>query len=79
MDNNQDINIKLLKDEALILFDFLSRFNEKETEGVFQDQSEQKVLWIIEGQLEKELVEPFMPNYSDIILNAREKIRDNKE
>jgi len=78
MDNNQDLNIKLSKDEALILFDFLSRFSEKEIEGVFQDQSEQKVLWIIEGQLEKVLVEPFMPDYSEIILKARDKIRDSE-
>jgi hypothetical protein len=36
------------------------------------------MLWIIEGQLEKQLVEPFRPDYKDIIYEARNKIRDQE-
>ena len=76
MMESNEITIKLTKDEALVLFEFLSRFNENDNKEIFQDQAEEKALWIIEGQLEKILVEPFMPNYQDIIQEARNRIRD---
>jgi hypothetical protein len=78
MMESDEIVITLNKDEALVLFEFLSRFNEKDNKEIFQDQAEEKALWIIEGQLEKVLVEPFMPNYQDIIQEARNRVR-NKE
>ena len=77
MESNE-ITIKLRKDEALVLFEFLSRFNENDNKEIFQDQAEEKTLWIIEGQLEKILVEPFMPNYQDIIQEARNRICDKE-
>ena len=73
-----EITLTLTNDEALVLFDFLSRFNEKEHNELFEDQSEEKTLRLIESQLEKILVEPFMPNYIDILKEARNKTR-NKE
>ena len=78
MTENNDISIKFSKDEALVLFEFFSRFNTEEHKDIFQDQAEEKTLWIIEGQLEKILVEPFMPNYQDIIQEARNRIRDKE-
>jgi hypothetical protein len=78
MTENEEITIRLDKDEALVLFEFLSRFNEKENKEIFEDQAEEKILWIVEGQLEKILVEPFMPNYQDILLEARNRIRDEE-
>ena len=62
----------------MVLFEFLARFNETEHPDIFEDQAEQKVLWIIEGQLEKQLVEPFRPDYKKIINEARNKIRDKE-
>jgi len=64
--NEQNLKIEFTKDEALVTFEFLSRFTESEQNGIFEDQAEQKVLCLLEGQLEKQLVEPFMPNYKDI-------------
>jgi len=58
------------------LFDFLVRFNESQHSGIFEDQAEEKMLWVLEAQLEKQLVEPFMPDYIDIIKKARDSIRD---
>ena len=78
MTGNNDITIKFSNDEALVLFEFLSRFNAEEHKYIFQDQAEEKTLWLIEGQLEKVLVEPFMPNYQDILLEARNRLRDEK-
>jgi hypothetical protein len=53
MTENNDITIKFSKDEALVLFEFLSRFNAEDRKDSFQDQAEEKILWVIEGQLEK--------------------------
>lgn len=78
MKQSDETTIKLNKDEALVLFEFLSRINDKELKEIFEDQAEQKVLWILEGQLEKQLVEPFKPEYNDIIKEARNKIRDEE-
>jgi hypothetical protein len=71
-----EIEIKLTKDEALVLFEFLSRFNQDYHSTIFEDKAEQKPLLTIEGQLEKILVEPFKPDYLDIIKNARNRLRD---
>ena len=77
MKKNQ-LNIELTKDEAIVLFEFLGRFNEKEDDSLFEDQSEQRVLWNIECILEKELPEPFKKDYNDILKLARENVRDNE-
>ena len=78
MTDQQNINLTVTKDEALVLFEFLARFNQTEHPDIFEDQSEQKILWILEGQLEKQLVEPFRPDYTEIIKEARNKIRDEE-
>lgn len=78
MTDQQKINLTVTKDEALVLFEFLSRFNQSEHSDIFEDQAEQKILWLLEGQLEKQLVEPFKPDYFEIIKNARDKIRDKE-
>jgi hypothetical protein len=75
---DKSLNLTISKDEALVLFDFLARFNETEQSEVFEDQAEQKTLWILEGELERQLVEPFNPDYKDIIKEARNKIRDGE-
>ncbi|MBG6188801.1 hypothetical protein [Flavobacterium sp. CAN_S2] len=74
----EKVTIELTKDEALVLFDFLGRFNQKANESDFEDQAEQITLWNVECVLETILVEPFMPNYEDILKHSREKIRDGK-
>lgn len=78
MTENKEILITLNKDEALVLFEFVSRFNETDHKELLEDQAEQKMMWLIQAQLEKILVEPFMPNYKDIVEEARNKIRDNE-
>ena len=71
----ENVQIKLSKDEAIVLFEFLSRFSDDETLKV-ADQSEERVLWNIHCDLEKILVEPFSENYKEILKKAREKVRD---
>jgi hypothetical protein len=79
MTDHNKINLTVTKDEALVLFEFLARFNQMEHPDIFEDQAEQKTLWILEGQLEKQLVEPFRQDYIDIIKEARNKIRDEEK
>lgn len=73
------IKIDLTKDEAIVLFEFLSRFNKNIHEEMFEDKAEQQVLWDIECLLEKELVEPFHSDYRDIVKRAREIVKYKKE
>lgn len=73
------LNIELTKEEAIVLFEFLGRFNERDDSSIFEDQSEQRVLWDIECILEKELSEPFQANYQEIVKKARKAVRDEKE
>ncbi len=71
----EEIQINLSKDEAIILFEFLSRFSNEEVLEIV-DQSEARVLWNILCDLEKDLVEPFSEKYAEILEKARENIRD---
>lgn len=65
--------IELSKAESLVLHDLLFRISGKAE--YFEDISEQYVLWSMEAQLEKELVEPCMENYPEIIRQARDAVK----
>lgn len=72
-----DVILKLTHDEALVLFEWLGRFNESEpNDERFVDQAEQRALWNLEAVLETVLAEPFDPNYLEIIAAARDRLRD---
>ena len=77
--NSKNVNIQLTKDEAIVLFEFLGRFNERTDSDRFEDQSEERVLCDIECILEKELSEPFQADYQEIVKRARINVRDEKE
>ncbi len=67
--------IALSHDESLVLFELLHRIeNAKNTENLFEDLAEQEVLWHIQAQLEKVLVEPFQADYPAIIEAARRSV-----
>ena len=70
------MDIKLSKDEALVLFELLARINEDVPEGLFEDQSEQQVLWNLEAELERQLSEPFSSNYKTLLSEARNNLRN---
>ena len=72
------VNIQLTGDEALVLFDWIGRFNEN-GDGAFRDQAEQRVLWDLEARLEKVLVAPFAGNYGDLLAQARDRVSDSEE
>ena len=76
---NNKLNIELTKSEAIVLFDFLCRFNETDRKELFEDQAEERIMWDLETLLEKQLSEPFKPDYKEIIEKARAELRDEIE
>ncbi len=71
--------IELSRDEALVLFDWLSE-RTAEKAGLV-DAAELRVLWVIENHLESQLVEPFLPNYVELLKAAKSRLvpRDDEE
>lgn len=68
--------LELTKEEAIVLFDWIYRLNEKEKPELFEDQAEERVLWDIEASIEEVISETFESNYAEILSKAREKVRD---
>ncbi len=68
------ITISLDHDEALVLFEWLARSSDAET-VVVEDSSEQRVLWCLQGQLERVLIEPLKADYSALVDAAPKRVR----
>ena len=68
-----NVNLTLSKDEALVLFEFLSRFSDEEKLEI-KGKSEEQVLWNVQASLEKLLSEPFGKEYSSLIEKARKNL-----
>jgi hypothetical protein len=69
------IRLELTGDEALVLFEFLQRFDDEGTLAV-QDQAEERALWNLHILLQKQLVEIFQPEYKALVAAARDRLRD---
>lgn len=74
----EKVRLELTREEALVLFEWLSRFDEA-ANAAFEDQAEQRVLWDVEAMLESALVEPLDPRYRELLARARAKVRDRDE
>ncbi|RYD86969.1 MAG: hypothetical protein EOP50_21560 [Sphingobacteriales bacterium] len=72
------MRIELSGDEALVLFECLSRFKENGSLSI-ANQAEERAFWNIAALLEKQLVEPFSENYIELVAQARERLRDKDE
>lgn len=73
---DEKINIELTKEEAIVLYDYLVRYNESDSEALFEDQSEQRVLWDLESSLEKSIHEILSPDFKETLLKARNIVKD---
>jgi hypothetical protein len=58
-----DIALTLTGDEALVLFEWLSRGSDLGEPAPFEDQAEARVLWNVHALLESSLTAPFAPDY----------------
>ena len=74
----RSVNVQLTEDQALILFDWLVRFNERDEEH-FEDQAEERVLWDLESSLEEQLAATLAADYQSILSAARDAVRDVEE
>jgi hypothetical protein len=73
--SEEKTSIELTPAEALVLFDFLTRFSDKGMLEI-EDQAEARVLWDMCCLLERQLVEPYLPNYDELLEKARDEVRD---
>ncbi|MEM0941003.1 MAG: hypothetical protein AAF600_12435 [Bacteroidota bacterium] len=71
---NSGILINLSNEEARVLLDWVTRFNEDE--NIFQDQAEERILFDLESILEEKIAQTFSDDYSAVLQKAREKVRD---
>jgi len=69
------MEFKISDDEALVLFELLSRFTEDSVLGI-EDQAEMRVLWNLQAVLETAFAEPFLSNYKAMLVEARGRLRD---
>jgi hypothetical protein len=73
---NSIISVDLTQNEAIVLLEWLSRFNGQEHSNLFEDQSEERVLYDLESVLEKVINETFREDYNAILYEARKRVRD---
>jgi hypothetical protein len=67
------MHIELTNDEALVLFEFLARFQQTDRLE-FAHVSEFLVLSKVSAAVEEALVEPLMPDYSSLLQDERQRV-----
>jgi len=65
---SQKLVLTLSHNEALVLFDFLARFNEQKQ---LPDRAQQQILYNLEAILERQLTEVFSPDYNNLVNSAK--------
>jgi len=75
---DDEVVIRLSQDEALVLFEWLYRTDELTNDfgDLVEDQAEQRALWNLTCLLERVLVQPFQPEYRQLVEQARNRLRD---
>lgn len=72
-DGSDGVDLRLDENQALVLFEWLTKFNDQER-GELLGQAEQQVLFDLESQLESRLTAPFESNYQDLLERARKSV-----
>lgn len=67
------MTIDISSDEALVLFDWLTQWDKTGTFAV-PGEAEQRVLWNLIAELEKQLAEPFAAEYPALLEAARARL-----
>ena len=76
--DNEMVKIELTKDEAIVLFEFLTRFSDHQKLNV-EHQAEKRALWNLQCLLECELSEIFLLDFDKILSQARDRLKDKIE
>ena len=74
MTETGDVTITLTSDEALVLFELLHRWEDADVVSPPQHEGEQVALWNLSALLERVLVEPFSPDYTRLVTEARTRL-----
>jgi hypothetical protein len=76
---DDDFTIKLTRDQALVLSDWLDRMIGTSTfdDLINQERAVWSPLYTIAGTLDRSLVEIFMPDYAERLHHARERLLDS--
>ncbi|GEP37961.1 hypothetical protein NPS01_16240 [Nocardioides psychrotolerans] len=74
MTDGGEVSISMTSDEALVLFDLLHRWEDDEQVTPPQNEAEQIALWAVSALIERVLVEPFGPDYSRLVSEARTRL-----
>jgi hypothetical protein len=79
METSPKVTLSLSHDQALVLFEWLTREDSKGLPS--EHPAEQSVLWEIEAQLERSLIEPLQADYASSVAAARVRLtaRDPRE
>ncbi|WP_336113298.1 hypothetical protein [Streptomyces sp. PTD9-10] len=74
--DDDTITIRLTRDQALVLSDWLHRamFQSNDLEGILPDRAVWSPIYSISGTLDKALPEIFMPDYGQHLAAARERL-----
>jgi hypothetical protein len=70
---SENITITFSNDEALVLFEFFGRFDER-GEFTMRHPAEYLAFMRLSAQLDKAFVEPFQPGYLQALRAARERL-----
>ena len=73
--SNNKIKVEITNDEALVLFEFLSRYSDTDTLSI-EHQSEQRALWNLTCVFEKTINEAFGSDYKKSLEAARNRLQD---
>ena len=73
--DNESLKIEITKNEALVLFEFLSRYSDTDILSI-KHAGEKQALLNLACTFEKTLPEPFSSDYKKTLESARQKIQD---
>lgn len=73
---NDDLELRLTSDEALVLFDWIHRMEDERYANVpVAHKGELAALWHLNAVLETVVVESFSADYRELVEAARERLR----
>ncbi|MDJ0975899.1 MAG: hypothetical protein QNJ98_15670 [Planctomycetota bacterium] len=73
MSDADSTDVRLTRDEALVLFELAWRFSETDELSIAHE-GERRALWNLCCAFESTLLEPCLPNYHDLLNAARERL-----
>ena len=75
------VTLQLSDDEALVLFEWLSRMDNEDALTSLANRSEQRVLWDVVAMLEPQIDDLFRPDYAELVQAATDRLapRDSEQ